>query len=32
LGYFFCSNYLAAQLADATLYGFIRKPTIPFHP
>ena len=27
-----CSNYLAAQPADATLYGFIRKPTIPFHP
>jgi cytochrome P450/NADPH-cytochrome P450 reductase len=27
-----CSNYLAALSADATLYGFIRKPTIPFHP
>jgi cytochrome P450/NADPH-cytochrome P450 reductase len=27
-----CSNYLAAQPTDATLYGFIRKPTIPFHP
>jgi cytochrome P450/NADPH-cytochrome P450 reductase len=27
-----CSNYLAAQPANATLYGFIRKPTIPFHP
>jgi cytochrome P450 / NADPH-cytochrome P450 reductase len=27
-----CSNYLAAQPAEATLYGFIRKPTIPFHP
>ncbi|HEX3348305.1 MAG TPA: cytochrome P450, partial [Acetobacteraceae bacterium] len=27
-----CSNYLAALPADATLYGFIRKPTIPFHP
>src|SRR5574337_706498 len=26
------SNYLAAQAADATLYGFVRKPTIPFHP
>ena len=28
----FCSNYLAAQPIDATVYGFIRKPTIPFHP
>ncbi len=28
----FCSNYLAAQPVDATLYGFIHKPTIPFHP
>ena len=27
-----CSNYLAGLSADATLYGFIRKPTIPFHP
>jgi cytochrome P450/NADPH-cytochrome P450 reductase len=27
-----CSNYLAALPSDATLYGFIRKPTIPFHP
>jgi cytochrome P450/NADPH-cytochrome P450 reductase len=27
-----CSNYLAAQPADATVYAFIRKPTIPFHP
>ena len=27
-----CSNYLAAQPIDATVYGFIRKPTIPFHP
>ncbi len=27
-----CSNYLGAQPADATVYGFIRKPTIPFHP
>ena len=27
-----CSNYLATQQAGATLYGFIRKPTIPFHP
>ena len=26
------SNYLAAQPADATLYAFVRKPTIPFHP
>ncbi len=26
------SNYLAAQPADATVYGFVRKPTIPFHP
>ena len=27
-----CSNYLAAQAADATVYGFVRKPTIPFRP
>jgi cytochrome P450 / NADPH-cytochrome P450 reductase len=27
-----CSTYLAAQPPDATLYGFIRKPTIPFYP
>ena len=27
-----CSNYLAVQPTDATVYGFIRKPTIPFHP
>jgi cytochrome P450/NADPH-cytochrome P450 reductase len=27
-----CSNYLATLPADATLYGFICKPTIPFHP
>ena len=27
-----CSNYLAGLSADATLYGFIRKPTIPFNP
>jgi cytochrome P450 / NADPH-cytochrome P450 reductase len=27
-----CSNYLAAQPADATVYAFIRKPTISFHP
>jgi cytochrome P450/NADPH-cytochrome P450 reductase len=27
-----CSNYLAAQPVDATVYGFIHKPTIPFHP
>ena len=26
------SNYLAAQPADATVYAFVRKPTIPFHP
>jgi cytochrome P450 / NADPH-cytochrome P450 reductase len=26
------SNYLAALSSGATLYGFIRKPTIPFHP
>jgi cytochrome P450 / NADPH-cytochrome P450 reductase len=26
------SNYLAAQPADGTVYAFIRKPTIPFHP
>jgi cytochrome P450/NADPH-cytochrome P450 reductase len=27
-----CSNYLAALSVDATLYGFVRRPTIPFHP
>ena len=27
-----CSNYLAAQPGDATVYGFVRKPTIPFRP
>ena len=27
-----CSNYLAAQPTDATVYAFVRKPTIPFHP
>jgi cytochrome P450/NADPH-cytochrome P450 reductase len=27
-----CSNYLATLTADATLFGFVRKPTIPFHP
>ena len=27
-----CSSYLAAQSIDATVYGFIRKPTIPFCP
>jgi cytochrome P450/NADPH-cytochrome P450 reductase len=27
-----CSNYLAALSTNATLYGFVRKPTIPFHP
>ena len=27
-----CSNYLAALPGDATLYGFVRKPTLPFHP
>jgi len=27
-----CSNYLAAQPVDATVYGFVRKPTIPFRP
>ncbi len=27
-----CSNYLAVQPADATVYAFVRKPTIPFHP
>ena len=26
------SNYLAAQPAEATVYAFVRKPTIPFHP
>jgi cytochrome P450/NADPH-cytochrome P450 reductase len=27
-----CSNYLAGLPIDATLYGFVRKPTIPFRP
>jgi cytochrome P450 / NADPH-cytochrome P450 reductase len=27
-----CSNYLAAEPGQATIYGFIRHPTIPFHP
>jgi len=27
-----CSNYLATLPCGATFYGFIRKPTIPFHP
>jgi cytochrome P450/NADPH-cytochrome P450 reductase len=27
-----CSNYLAAQPIDATVYGFVRKPTIAFRP
>jgi cytochrome P450 / NADPH-cytochrome P450 reductase len=27
-----CSSYLAAQPVGATVYGFIRKPTIPFRP
>jgi cytochrome P450 / NADPH-cytochrome P450 reductase len=27
-----CSNYLAGLRIDATLYGFVRKPTIPFRP
>jgi cytochrome P450 / NADPH-cytochrome P450 reductase len=27
-----CSNYLAAQPPDAAVYGFIHKPTLPFHP
>ncbi len=27
-----CSNYLAAQPAEATVYAFVRMPTIPFHP
>ncbi|WFU45452.1 cytochrome P450 (plasmid) [Bradyrhizobium sp. CB82] len=27
-----CSNYLATQPVDATVFGFIRKPTIPFCP
>jgi cytochrome P450/NADPH-cytochrome P450 reductase len=27
-----CSNYLAALEAGATVYAFVRKPTIPFHP
>jgi len=27
-----CSNYLAGLRIDATVYGFVRKPTIPFRP
>jgi cytochrome P450 / NADPH-cytochrome P450 reductase len=27
-----CSNYLAGLPIDATVYGFVRKPTIPFRP
>jgi cytochrome P450 / NADPH-cytochrome P450 reductase len=27
-----CSNYLAAQPPESTVYAFVRKPTIPFHP
>ena len=27
-----CSNYLAGLSTDATVYGFVRKPTIPFRP
>jgi cytochrome P450 / NADPH-cytochrome P450 reductase len=27
-----CSNYLAGQPIGGTVYGFIRKPTIPFRP
>ena len=27
-----CSNYLALQAVDATVYGFIHKPGIPFFP
>jgi cytochrome P450 / NADPH-cytochrome P450 reductase len=27
-----CSNYLAGLRIDATVFGFVRKPTIPFHP
>jgi cytochrome P450/NADPH-cytochrome P450 reductase len=27
-----CSGYLATLNEDATVYGFIRRPTIPFHP
>jgi len=27
-----CSNYLAGQPIDATVYGFVRKPSIPFRP
>jgi cytochrome P450 / NADPH-cytochrome P450 reductase len=27
-----CSNYLAAQPIGGTVYGFVRKPTIPFRP
>ena len=26
------SNYLAAQPAHATVYAFVRNPTIPFRP
>jgi cytochrome P450/NADPH-cytochrome P450 reductase len=27
-----CSHSLAAQASDATIYGFIHRPTLPFHP
>jgi cytochrome P450/NADPH-cytochrome P450 reductase len=27
-----CSRYLAAQQPDATVWGFIHRPTISFHP
>ena len=27
-----CSNYLAGLPIDATVFGFVRKPTIPFRP
>src|SRR6266436_2037942 len=27
-----CSNYLAGLRSDATVYGFVGKPTIPFRP
>jgi cytochrome P450/NADPH-cytochrome P450 reductase len=27
-----CSHYLAALPSDATVYGFIHPPTLPFHP
>ena len=27
-----CSNYLAAQPPESTVYAFVRKPTIAFHP